>query len=398
MGSSAHDTAMRHRFTTVTALLLIASLGVVCIAADAPPAAAPAAQDWPAFHGGGPLTGVAAPLPAGDGSGELKLRWTYYTDESDPAGIAGGAAIVGDTAYVGDDAGILHAVDLKTGKRKWAHKTENGFETTPLVMDGKVLIGDLAGVFHGVNAADGKPLWTADAGGASIHASANAAGPDRVVFGTDSAEIFCLSVKDGKEVWRKAAGDRINATPAVANGLALVSGCDAKLRGISVADGTEKFAYDMGALSGASPAVIGDRMYIGTDQGRVLCISADAKTQHWLYEDVEGKAMVFASAAVDQDIVVVGARDRHVHAIDAKTGKGLWRFKTRGDVESSPAISAGRVYVGSKDKKFYVLDLKSGKKLWEFQAERAVTAPPAIANGVVVVGDTAGALYCFEPK
>src|SRR4051812_8084214 len=82
----------------------------------APAPARPAASDWPAFHGGGTLTGVADALPGGP---ELKLRWTYTTSDANSAGVEGGAAVVGDTVYVGDADGTLHAIDLATGKRRW---------------------------------------------------------------------------------------------------------------------------------------------------------------------------------------------------------------------------------------------------------------------------------------
>ena len=395
---------MQRQFVSVVALLLTATTLLGAGAAEQP------SPDYPAFHGGGALTGVAAPLPGGP---ELKPRWTYYTSDDKPAGIEGGAAVVGDTVYVGDMDGTLHAVDLKAGTAKWKYKAGGGFTTTPLVMTDPsragavelsgdplsgvvVLVGDDGGTFHAVLAKDGSALWTVQTN-ATIHASANAAGPDRVVFGNDAAEVHCVNLADGKELWKVTVGDRVNAAPAVANGAVLVSGCDAKLRGLSVADGKELFAFDMGALSGASPAVVGDRIYIGTDQGRVLCVSADGKTQHWLQE-IADAPMVYASAAVADGVVVVGARNRKVHAYQAADGKPAWDLKTKGDVDSSPVISAGRVYVGSKDKRLYVLDLKTGEKLSEFQAGRGIIAPVAIGRGVVVVGDTAGALYCLEPK
>jgi outer membrane protein assembly factor BamB len=137
---------------------------------------------------------------------------------------------------------------------------------------------------------------------------------------------------------------------------------------------------------------------VGTDSGRVLCLSPDGQKQLWTYEQVEEKSMVYSSPAVSEGIVVVGARDRQVHGIDAKTGQRKWAFKTRGDVESSPAISGGRVYVGSRDKKLYVLDLKTGEKLWEFTTGRSIVASPAVGRGVVVIGDGDGALYCLEPE
>jgi outer membrane protein assembly factor BamB len=355
---------------------------------------AESAQDWPAFHGGGPLTGETSADP---GRPPMKERWTYRTNESDPAPILGSPAIVGDTVYVGDAEGMLHAVDIKTGKPRWTYKAEDGFETTPLVAGGRVFIGDLGGVFHAVNAADGKKAWTAETL-SSIHSSANLAGDGQVVFGNDGAEIYCLSVADGKEVWKRSAGDRVNSAPAIGFGTALVSGCDAKLRAIDVKTGQEKFAADMGALSPGSPVVLADRILMGTDEGRIVAFAADGSKQLWEYKDIQNQAMVYSSVAVSQGIAVAGARDRHVHAVDVNTGAGLWKFRTKGDVESSPAIAGGRVYVGSKDKRLYVLDLKTGKQLWDFNAGKAVTSSPAVAQGVVVFGDNGGTLYCLEAE
>src|SRR4051812_14578882 len=218
-------------------------------------ASAARADDWPAFHAGGGLTGEAKADP---GPPPMKTRWTYRTSAEHPAPILGSAAIVGDTVYAADADGTLHAINLASGKARWTYKSEDGFETSPLVANGKVFIGDLAGTFHAVNAADGKRLWTVYTM-TTIHASANIAG-DQIVFGNDGADIYCLSAADGKVVWKKSAGDRVNGAPAIGFGAALVSGCDAKLRAIDLKTGNEKFAADLGALCPGSPAVLADRI------------------------------------------------------------------------------------------------------------------------------------------
>jgi len=398
---------MRHNIIAAygSLALLLSALSLVAASATPGEGAGGAAvvpgnatnTDWSAFHRGGELRGEASPDAVG--APPMTVRWTYYTDDKEPAAIEGGAAIVGATVYVGDSAGRLHAVDLATGKRKWAYKPDNanGFSTTPLFVDGRIYLGDEGGVFHCVSAETGAKIWAVDTG-APIKASANVAGADRIVFGNDGAEVYCLATSDGKELWKANAGDRVNGAPAVANGVALVSGCDAHLHGLDLQTGAEKFSTDLGSLAPGSPAVFEGGIVIGTDGGRVVCVSPDGQKQQWVYEQVGDKSMVYSSAAVSEGVVVAGARDRQVHAIDAKTGKPLWTFKTRGDVDSSPAIAAGRVYVGSRDKKFYVLDLKTGKPLWDFTAGRAILASPAVAHGVVVVGDTDGSLYCLEPK
>ena len=352
--------------------------------------------DWPAFHGGGQLRGLAQPPLA---QGDLTLRWTYRTgDERAP--VEGSAAIVGDTVYVADTKGTLHALNLADAAVKWKYTTPDGFATTPLVFEGKVMLGDQAGVFHCVSADKGEKLWTFDAGGQPIHASANVfgRGPQaKVVFGTDGADIFCLEAGDGKKVWEQKTGDRVNSAAAIGWGLTFVSGCDAVLRAIDLNGGKEKFTTELPALSPASPALLDDRIVLGTDGGKVVCYSADGQKQLWIYEDVKNDSMVYSSPAAAEGIVVVGARDRQVHAINAADGTKLWQFMTRGEVDSSPAISGGRVFVGSKDKKLYVLELKTGRNVGEFTAGRGIVASPAVGRGVVVIGDTAGNVYCLEP-
>ena len=378
-------------------------LGGLPAAAQQPAAGSKPPGDWSAFHGGGPLTGEAPADALGAGGPAMKVRWTYVTNEDEPAPIVAAAAVKGDTVYVADADGTLHAVDVKTGKGRWKYEADIGFETTPVVVGSAklgfdvVLLGDMGGVFHAVDARTGSKLWTIETLN-TIHSSANVFG-EHVVFGNDGAEIYCLNASDGSEIWKKAANDRVNSAPAIGWGAALVSGCDGKLRAIDLKTGEEKFAGELGAVSAASPAVLTDRMITGTDQGRVICLSSEGK-ELWTYTGVQGGAMVYSSPAVSQGIAVVGTRgpDRQVHALDVNTGKPVWTFRTKGDVDASPAIVAGRVYVGSKDKRFYVLDLKSGKPLWEFNAGKAIVASPAVGGGAVIFGDNGGTLHCLEPE
>ncbi len=355
--------------------------------------------DWPAFSGGGPLLGHAdaiAPPP-------YKLRWTYVASAQGTP-IQGGAAIVEGTVYVGDGDGTVHAINLATGKPRWTHKFDIDIETTPLVADGLVILGDTAGMLHAVAAATGKLAWQYDTGTA-IHAAANLIpGPtpaaDRLVFGTDDAKVVCLTIQ-GKEVWTAKTDDRVNSCPALADGTIYVSGCDAKLRALRAADGTQDFVRDLPGLAPGSSAVLPDRIIVGTDQGHVVCWPRDggaAAHELWQYDGVEDESMVYASPAVGvaDGIVVIGARDRQVHALDVATGKPRWVFKTRGDVDSTAVISNGRVYVASKDKKLYVLDLQTGKKEWDFTAECPIAAPVAIGRGVIVISDMDGSVYCLE--
>lgn len=351
---------------------------------------------WPGFQGGGALLGMADDAPAPP----LTLRWTHRPAKGKGASIGGSAAITLDTVLVADERGVLLALNRTDGTERWRYTAEAGFEAGPRVVGDRVFIGDLGGTFHAVTLANGQKIWTYVTE-LPIRGSANSA-DGRILFTNDGGEVVCLNT-DGKLIWKKVAAEEgVDGTPvygtvAIAGGAIYFAACDAKLRGWRLANGSQIFSADMGALSGASPTVAGDRIVVGTDQGKVQCFSFDG-TRLWTYAKVEDEAMVYATAAVTDGLAVVGARDRHVHAIDLATGRRVWTFPTGGDVDGSPVISGGRVYVGSRDRRFYVLDLKKGDAIGEFTAARPIVAAPAIAGGVVVFSDIGGNVYCLQGK
>src|SRR5438034_653462 len=100
---------------------------------------------------------------------------------------------------------------------------------------------------------------------ASAHSSANTFN-DKILFGTDGAEIFCLDTR-GTEIWRAKAGDRVNSAPGIIDGKAFISGCDAQLRAVDIATGKEVFAADLPAPAPGSPACLPDRIIICPDRG-----------------------------------------------------------------------------------------------------------------------------------
>ena len=107
----------------------------------------------------------------------------------------------------------------------------------------------------------------------------------------------------------------------------------------------------------------------------------------WRYHNADRGFPFYSSAVVVDGRVIVGGRDKAVHAIEAANGKGLWMFATSARVDSSPAVAGGRVYVASNDGHRYVLDAATGQEQWEFDTGAAVTGSPALAAGRVVVGD-----------
>ena len=343
------------------------------------------ADNWSQFRGNHRLTGVST----SDVPNSLKLLWTYEAGDS----IESSAAIVGGTVFVGSQKGELLALSLDNGALYWKFATGSPIgESSPAFSAGVVFIGDLGGWINAINASDGQKLWAYKTGG-EIKSSPVVVG-DRVLIGSYDQTLHCLSTRNGALLWKVKTNGPVHATPSISGGLAYIAGCDELFRAIRLSDGREVFTISSGAYTGASPVLKDDAAYYGTFDNEVLMVNLKDRNIGWRYQHPQRKFPFYSSAAVFQDRIVVGGRDKMVHGLDL-AGKSVWTFATQARVESSPAIAGGRVFVGSNDGRFYVLNLTTGAKLWEFTAGAPLSASPAIARGRIVIGSQDGRLYCF---
>jgi outer membrane protein assembly factor BamB len=345
--------------------------------------------DWPLFRGNRLQTGVAeSSLPD-----DLEVRWKFRTKGA----IEGGAAIVKGIVYIGSQDENLYAIDLATGNQKWKYHAAP-FRAAPSVRDGFVYVGDLDGMFHCVDAEKGTKRWTFETG-AEINSGANFA-KGAVLFGSGDETLYCLNADDGKKIWSfKVAGGPVLGSPAVIGDRTFVAGCDSALHVIDTAKGTELAAVDIGGQVGATAAVRGDQLYLGTiATNQVLAIDWNKAQVLWKFEAARKQQPYYASVAVTDKLVIAASRDKLVHALDRENGKEVWNFATEDRIDSSPVVVGKRVFVGSLDGKLYVLDLEKGTKLNSFDLGSPIAGSPAVAGDCLVIGTTDGTVYCFGAK
>ena len=112
----------------------------------------------------------------------------------------------------------------------------------------------------------------------------------------------------------------------------------------------------------------------------------------------------WSGVAIQNDRLYVGTQDHDVRALDAETGRTLWGFSLRGEIESdravygTPAIADGVAYVGGYDGALYALDLENGNDLWDARIGDGspIVGGPAVGAGLVFVGSSDGYLYAYD--
>ena len=353
--------------------------------------AASARTDWPMHRGNPQLQGIAevgAPAKA-------ELAWTFNAGKP----VKAAAAIANGRVYFGDDDGVIHALDLATGKETWAFKTEGPIEATPLVLDDTVFLGSSDANVYALSAADGKLKWKYATGdkilGGANHAK-NPNGEDTwLLVGSYDSSLHCIDAATGKAVWTRPTDNYINGSPALLpSGEVLFGGCDSYIHVLSLADGKELRQIDSEAYIASSVAVRDGLGYVGNYGNLVIAFDPKSGEVKWKYRD--RNFPYFSSAAVTADRVIIGGRDKRLHAIDRATGKGVWTFQTRGQVDSSPVVCGDAVIVGSQDGRLYCVGLADGQERWAYEAGAPLTASPAVGAGFIVIGAEDGNVYAFK--
>lgn len=351
------------------------------------PSMAPAA-DWPVFRGDPAMTGTTtAKLPD-----ELDELWTFKCKNA----LEGAPAIVGDTVYLACLDEHLYALDLATGKEKWRTKLAP-MKAAPAVSEGRVYVGDIDGKFYGIDAASGKKLWTFETGG-EITSGANFLG-DTILVGSHDSTLYGLD-RDGNKLWSYAIDGPVNGSPAVAGTHAIVAGCDSILHAVDVKSGKAIGTVDLGGQAGATAAVRDGKAYVGTMANQVVGLSLDKPAKLWEFEAKRRQQPFYSSAAVTDDLVIVGSRDKKLYALDRKTGAEKWTFVTEGMVDASPVVVGNRVYFGSLSRggEFYVLDLATGRQIQQLLLDSGVSGSAAVTNDRLLVGTEKGTLYCLGKR
>jgi outer membrane protein assembly factor BamB len=344
------------------------------------------AEGWLQFRGDRQLTGIAS----GGLRQELELQWTFEAEE----GFESTAAILRGTIYVGSLDGHLYALDLPTGELRWKYQATDEIKSSPLVLGGVVYFGDEGGTFHAVDAESGQARWTF-AAEASITSSANHT-HGCVLFGSYDNHLYCLADSDGSLRWKVETQGYVHGSPAVFATSAVSAGCDGTLRIVDVRNGAVSGELELGGYVGASPAILDGHVFVATFENRVLSIDLDEPKVTWSYANPEREFPFYSSVAVRKDILVIGGRDKLVHALSPQTGEVLWTSPTRSRVDASPVIVGNRVFIAAESGEILALDIATGAHRWVFETGSAFEASPSVAQGFLVIGDLDGALYAFR--
>lgn len=157
---------------------------------------------------------------------------------------------------------------------------------------------------------------------------------------------------------------------------------------------TWRFSSDANVIS--TPAVNGDNVIVGNQDGKLLCLSLKTGKQKWAYQT---NGAIFSSPAIVKGYAVFGSGDGSIYCVDEKTGKLKWKTTTGASVLGSPLVHNDTVFIGGSDHSFTALSLSSGNKLWSFDSlQGPVVSTPLLYEGKIIFGAWDRHLYALDKR
>jgi len=331
--------------------------------------------------------------------------------------IAGDPVLEGDRIYVATNEGVLYAFEAQGHERiAWQFRARAPLRTSPFVASDTIYAPANDGTIYALDKVTGKVKWTYQVRDIERRAyqffSTPAAGDGRLYVGAANRRLYCWDAASGKLLWEVMVSDWIRARPlvigpnvvaAAMDGTVHAFGPDGKLLWRSKVTSHQLMADLVGDDAGVLVSASDLYLYsLRPSDGKVqwhhsLLEAAFVDGKRILADMIAGGADYQSSPTVVNGVVYVGAPNRFVYAVDALSGREIWRFETSGQVSGTPTVAEGRVYFGHQggDKQFYAVDAKTGQQVWS-KPLGWVWVGASYSRGRLFVGTVEGDILCLR--
>lgn len=214
-----------------------------------------------------------------------------------------------------------------------------------------------------------------------------------IYHGTAGGRLQVFDAATGQKVRELQATHDTVADVEAVNGVVYYSSQDrigGSLQAADVKSGVELWRFTPLEVVTFSFALAEGVVYVGASDGNTYAIDAATGRELWRF----GTSSTLNAPTLANDAVIAGGYDGNLYAIDAATGVERWRFATGGEV-GSPTVANGTVFVASNDFYLYAVDVRSGVERWRFTTGVEVQSKPAAANDLVFV-DGGASLYALD--
>ena len=328
-------------------------------------------------------------------AGTLTTSWHTTTGGA----YSSSPTLAGGVLYIGDNNGLLSAIDPQTGRTIWKYRASNPIMSEPIVYGNAVIVGE---------------------GDENSPQGSSPSHPIRV--GKPPSALIALNRANGAVLWKVPLAGSGMPTPAIVDGILVHHNGAGHVMGIDPATGRvlyDRNLHSIASMVAALPLPGGRFVTTGVDANAVWMLNAKDGSVVW-----KSAFSPLASGIGDCPPVTDGTRiycnyvmpptsatpvqtqrvnKFRAYAIDVKTGKKLWDVFLESGIlperneAAIPLLANGTLYMGSSlSNTLHALDPKTGAIKWVMRTRGPVKGGIVDENGTLYFGDLAGYLWAVK--
>ena len=276
---------------------------------------------------------------------------------------------------VADQAGDLYQIDPSTGQAALRGSLENqpGNFRTGLVVGDDFLLASSGSILYAVHLPECKPLWHFQAQGFGLMPAV--VDGDRLAWVTggsgNQAHLNLLDLPSGRLIWSVILdGVSVPGNAMIRAGIVYVN---SPISAYQLDNGQKVWQAAAANSLGIGQAVLspdGQTLYSQlTDasslQNRIAAISTQDGSLRWLAGLGTDNVSLIGTLALDGTTLVVplNTGTRSILALDAATGKELWRYTPDQPRLGNPSIYQGKVWFTLQNGQIVALDMATGREV-----------------------------------
>lgn len=144
------------------------------------------------------------------------------------------------------------------------------------------------------------------------------------------------------------------------------------------------------------PIFVGGKLYLVDNSGFARALDAD--TGKVLWKRRIGRLNASSPAYARHRLYIVNLVPGHIVKLDARTGKTIWKRPLPDRAESSPLVVGRSVYFGCECGELFALSTVSGNVRWSTSLGGPIKSAPAYQRGTLYVGDYGGHMNAVDAK
>ena len=306
-------------------------------------------------------------------SGASVWSTRFGTDPKNNASLfGGGVAVEGGRVFATNGLGFVAALDARNGGIVWQVRPGGPLRGAPSVTGDTVYAMSQDNQIYSLKTADGATNWSNAAAleiAGVFGAGAPAFGQGTVVAGFSSGELNAYRYENGRLVWQDqlqrtsirtsvASITDVDASPVIDSGQVIAVGQGGRMVALELTSGQRIWELNVAGIS--TPWVVGDWIFVATDDGRVLCVARGTGKVRWItqlaaYRNTAKKAgpISYKGPILAGGRLIVASSEGAIINLDPTTGAVQNQTAIRSPISVSPVVANSTLYILGDDARLH---------------------------------------------